>query len=414
MRNMKNAMIEMKYGSEEFPLELKANTRELSHSEPTPSIQKAEFSAALKSRLLSLGRSIDDVGIVISDKTRLCQFPLFLPLLTRALMEHGVDPGKITFYIAYGTHPVQTEDECLNSYGETYQNFKFVHHNSRDESSLVSLGTTSRGIEVKARKDIRDHDLLITFGAILHHYFAGFGGGRKLLFPGVAGYDAILQNHQLFLDFDHKQLREGCQSGNLESNPLALDLEEINALMPDKLDIHAILNSRKEVCEIHFGNNYDDFKKATKRYDHYFRSREQKTYDMVIASAGGYPKDINFIQAHKSIHNAASFVKDGGKLIIYAECRDGIGNKAFMNLFKLGGWDRIFEEMELKYMNNAGTALAMLQKSRRIDIHFVTSLDKDTCGLMEAIATNPDEVQTLIDHEKGDIAYIQNASLLYK
>ncbi len=85
-----------------------------------------------------------------------------------------------------------------------------------------------------------------------------------------------------------------------------------------------------------------------------------------------------------------------------------------MNLFKLGGWDRIFEEMELKYMNNAGTALAMLQKSRRIDIHFVTSLDKETCGLMEAIPTSQADVQRLIDFEKGDIAYIQNASLLYK
>ena len=69
---------------------------------------------------------------------------------------------------------------------------------------------------------------------------------------------------------------------------------------------------------------------------------------MVVASAGGYPKDINFIQAHKSMHNAASFVQDDGKLIIFAECRDGIGNQAFMNLFKLGGWDQIFEQMAVK------------------------------------------------------------------
>ena len=41
-------------------------------------------------------------------------------------------------------------------------------------------------------------------------------------------------------------------------------------------------------------------------------SGRQEAYDLVVASAGGYPKDINYIQAHKSIHNAASFVKDGG------------------------------------------------------------------------------------------------------
>ena len=182
----------------------------------------------------------------------------------------------------------------------------------------------------------------------------------------------------------------------------------------DKKNLEYILNSHKEVCEVHFGSNYGDFKEATKRYDHFFRSNEETLYDMVVASAGGYPKDINFIQAHKSIHNAASFVKDGGKLIIYSECRDGIGNQAFMNLFRLGGWDQIFKEMEAKYMNNAGTALAMITKTRRIHIHFVTSLDEETCNLMGALKTESEEVQPLIDKETGDIAYIQNASLLYK
>ncbi len=241
---------------------------------------------------------------------------------------------------------------------------------------LKILGTTSRGTEVKINKEILQKDLVVTFGAILHHYFAGFGGGRKLLFPGLAGYDAILHNHSLFLDFKNKRLDPGCQSGKLDGNPLALDLEEINALLPPKLEIHGILNSNKEVCEIHFGLNYDQFREACQRYDHYFRTPGDKRYDLVVASAGGYPKDINFIQAHKSIHNAASFVKDGGTLVILAECIDGIGNKAFMELFKLGGTEGIFREMALAYKNNAGTALATIEKAQRISIRFVTSLDE--------------------------------------
>ncbi len=407
-------VVDFKYGSSQEHLNLPDNVAAPVHTDPLPIVSPEQFKTDLSSHLKMQQKKVRNVGIVISDKTRLCQFPKYLPLLTGALMEYGVASTNITFYIAYGTHPAQSREECIHSYGETYDQFKFVHHNSRDESTLTSLGTTSRGTEVKILKDLLNHDMLITFGAILHHYFAGFGGGRKLLFPGMAAYESILYNHKLFLDFEQKKLREGCESGNLETNPLALDLEEINTMLPPKLEIHAILNSRKEVCEVHFGTGYDDFKKACGRYDHFFRSMEPKTYDMVVASAGGYPKDINFIQAHKSIHNAASFVKDGGKLIIYAECRDGIGNKAFMNLFRLGGWDQIFEEMEVKYMNNAGTALAMITKSRRIDIHFVTSLDQETCSLMGAIKTLPREVQQLIDHETGETAYIQNASLLYK
>jgi len=406
--------VEFKYGSSDVSLNLPQTVAAPIHKDPLPSVNDDQFKSVLRTQLDNWGKGYGNVGIVISDKTRLCQFPVYLPLLTDVLIEQGVHQEDITFYIAYGTHPKQSEEECTNSYGETYRQFRFEHHNSKDQSSLVNLGKTTMGTKVKILKDLLQHDLLITFGAILHHYFAGFGGGRKLLFPGVAAYDSILHNHKIFLDFEKKELREGCESGNLETNPLASDLEEINTLLPPKLEIYAILNSMKEVCEVHFGRGYKDFKAACSRYDHYFRSLEPKTYDMVVASAGGYPKDINFIQAHKSIHNAASFVKDEGKLIIFAECRDGIGNKAFMNLFKLGDWEQIFEEMENEYINNAGTALAMISKSRRIHIHFVTSLDQETCRLMGAIKTLPEAVQQLIHHENGETAYIQNASLLYK
>ncbi len=214
--------------------------------------------------------------------------------------------------------------------------------------------------------------------------------------------------------FKKKRLDPGCQSGKLDGNPLALDLEEINALLPPKLEIHGILNSRKEVCEIHFGTNYGQFKEACLRYDHYFRTPGEKLYDLVVASAGGYPKDINFIQAHKSIHNAASFVKDGGSLVILAECIDGIGNKAFMDLFKLGGSEGIFREMAIAYKNNAGTALATIEKARRISIRFVTSLDEESCSMMGAVKTPAEEAVRIAEHSTGDVAWIGNASLLYR
>jgi len=405
--------INIKYGSSDIELALHQDAESLSHTEPSQTVNHTRFKSEVYAYINSLGVQIRHVGIVVSDKTRLCQYPLFLPLLTDALIEHGLVEENITFYIAYGTHPVQTEEECLTSYGETYNQFRFIHHRSKEEDGLISVGTTSRGTKVKILKEILEHDMLITFGAISHHYFAGFGGGRKLLVPGLAGYDTILQNHQIFLDFENQELRKGCQSGNLITNPLALDLEEINTMMPERLEIHAILNSQKEVCEIHFGTGYDDFRNTCDRYDHFFRTGEDRQYDMVVASAGGYPKDINFIQSHKSIHNSASFVRDNGILIIFAECRDGIGNQAFLNLFKLGGWDQIFEQMAIKYENNAGTALAMIHKARRIKIHFVTSFDQETCNYMGALKTSPEQALELIAKENGSMAWIENASLLY-
>ena len=406
-------VLAMKYGVQEIPLSFNKETTRLTHIEPKANTSPDKLRALLSSQLLTSLHGISDVGIVVADKTRLCEYPTYLPVITSFLIEAGILPSAITFYIAYGTHVPQSEEACLSSYGETYKQFSFVHHNSRAREDFQTLGSTSRGTSIRVAKAVLQLDLLISFGAILHHYFAGYGGGRKLLFPGLAAYDSILENHRLFLDFKARKLTEGCASGELDSNPLALDLEEINRVLPPRLEIHALLNSQKQVCELYTGTSYKDFREVCQRYDNYFRASLQEKYDLVVASAGGYPKDINFIQAHKSIHNAASFVKNGGKLVIFVECSDGLGNPDFMDIFRWGEREQIFEHLEDKYRNNAGTALSMLEKSERIDIQLVTSLSNEECELMGASKCAAEDVQRLIDKERDSVAILENAGMLY-
>jgi nickel-dependent lactate racemase len=404
----------MKYGSREVTLKLERETTRLVHREPSVNASPDKFRKLLATHLPFSGRRVSNVGIVVADKTRLCQYSTYLPVLTGYLQESGIPPSGITFYIAYGTHAPQSEQECIESYGETYKQFRFVHHNSRDTGAFQALGTTSRGTSVKLASEVLQHDMLITFGAILHHYFAGYGGGRKLLFPGMGAYESILQNHRLFLDYKTRSPAAGCLSGQLDHNPLALDLEEISGLLPPHLEIYTILDSQKQVCEISAGTSYEEFRKVCQRYDLFFKSTEMQQFDLVVASAGGYPKDINFIQSHKSIQNAASFVKNGGKLIIFAECRDGIGNPGLMGLFRLGGKDNIFRELEVEYKNNAGTAISMLEKAERMEIRMVTTLSEEDCRFMGATRCLPEDVQHMIDSEKGSVAVLENAGMLYR
>jgi len=409
-----SGVLAIKYGSTQLPVKFHEHSTRLSHREPSVNSSPDTFRDILDTHLPLTGKGIPNVGIVVADKTRLCEYPTYLPVLTSYLREAGIPSSGITFYIAYGTHPPQNREECLTSYGETYEQFHFMHHNSKEQGVFRDLGTTSRGTSVRIEESLFQHDLLITFGAILHHYFAGYGGGRKLLFPGLGAYESILENHRLYLDFGARTPAAGCASGKLDGNPLAGDLEEINGLLPPRLEIHAILNSMKQVCELHAGTSHKDFRKVCQRYDQFFRSSEAQLFDLVVASAGGYPRDINFIQAHKSIHNAASFVKNGGKLIIFAECRDGLGNEAFMEMFRLGGKEQIFEQLETAYRNNAGTAISMLEKTERIHIWMVTSLTKEVCKLMGAARCSADEAQDLIDKEKGTVAVLEHAGMLYR
>jgi len=406
--------IKLKYGKQTLPFEFPSRTVTPHVIEPEFEISQERFMNELLSLLPAEKARYRKVAIAVSDKTRLCGYPEYLPWLTGILMEKGALSSDITFYIAYGSHGKQTEEESFASYGDTYRNFQFVHHDCTDTSIFDNHSTTKRGTPVAFRSDILQSTLLITFGSISHHYFAGYGGGRKMLFPGLASKTAIFHNHGLFLDIPNRRLHPGCQPGKLEGNPLAEDLEEIDSVSPPKISIHGILDSSGKVCRLMIGHTYKDFLKACMVHDGFYRYKGADQFDLVVASAGGYPKDINFIQAHKSVHHASAFVKDGGNLVILLECIDKVGSDYFLKYLKAGSSDAAFSILEKNYEGNGGTALSMMEKTRRIFIHLVTSLDDEVCKTLGVTRITFDRVQDIINDEKGSVAAIANASMLVK
>lgn len=398
-----------KFGSKKLNLEFPGIADLLEVNPPDLQVNKDSFYEGMNKNLDI--REGFKVGIVVSDKTRLCGYELYLPWLTDNLEARGVKSSDIAFYIAYGTHPKQSNDESLKAYGETFLKYKFVHHDCSIEADHIKLGVSSRGTDILIRKDILDQDALILFGAISHHYFAGYGGGRKLIFPGLAYRDSIYRNHKLFIDFKNSRLDPGCQSGQLTGNPVAEDIQEIDSYFPNKLIISGILNTEGKVAILSFNKSYSEFRETCAIYDKCYRIESNKKYDLVIASAGGYPKDINFIQAHKSLHNAASFVKSGGKLILLAECIDGIGNKTFMSLFS-GSKDEIIRNLEHNYSGNGGTALATLEKTSRITVYMKTDLSESDCKKMGILKVETEQIREIINTCTTDMAIISNASII--
>lgn len=398
----------IKYGNQLLDLDAPANTEHISVKPPEKRIERQSFLDELSTVIKTEIRS---AGIIVSDKTRLCSYDSYLPWVT-GLLRKILPPEAIKIYIAYGTHPRQTDRESLNTYGSIYNEYEFIHHDCDDSKMMTLLGQTGRGTEVRIRKDILEHDQLILFGAISHHYFAGYGGGRKLLFPGLAEREAIYDNHKLFIDFDNMSLRQGCRSGRLEGNPVAEDLLEIDNMMPDKIIISGIPGAPGDISRLLISSTYEGFREACRLYDKYYRTGGDIKYDNVIAGTGGFPKDINFIQSHKSMHNAASFVKDGGNLFLLAECRDGIGNDSFLKIFH-GSRKDIFTSLKNKYSGNGGTALSLISKTERINVYMVSTLDEETCNILNIHKLSMEELGNRVSGLKGSTAVISNAAILY-
>jgi nickel-dependent lactate racemase len=348
----------------------------------------------------------------VADKTRLCDYPLYLPIVLDKLIEYGAPSHQVSIYIAYGSHRRQSDAQCRQAYGTAYDCFHWVHHRCEEQALFEPLGRTSRGTQVWLRKDLMRATCLITFGAISHHYFAGYGGGRKLIFPGLGEKTAIYANHSLFLDQKARALAAGCRPGALIGNPLAEDLDEVEAYRPADMSIHGVLDSRGRVCDLLVGRGTECFQRACRQHAQSCETGSRRQYDLVVASCGGFPKDINFIQSHKAVHHASAFVRDGGRLIVLAQCRDGIGSDTFLPWFDIGDWDAAFDRLSDRYVGNGGTALAMMAKTRRITIELVTHMDRAVARRIGVGTLSEAQLQNVLDRRKGPMAVIPNASML--
>jgi nickel-dependent lactate racemase len=402
------------YGQETQPLMLPAQTVRLAVGEQpqviTPDLFRARLTEFLRRNPLDLSRPC----LVVADKTRLCGYPQYLPPLVDILQRHGMAASSLKVLIAYGAHARQSDEECRRCYGETYDRFSFVHHDCRDGSLFAELGATSRGVPIRLRRDLLAASCVITMGAISHHYFAGYGGDRKLVFPGCGEQAAIYANHALYLDRGAGCIAAGCQPGQLDGNPLAEDLFEIEERLPASLAVHGILDGERRLCDLLVGAGREDFLSACASH-HRACATASPQFDLVVASCGGFPKDINFIQSHKALHNAAMFVKDGGLLLLYAECRDGVGSTTFLPWLAMG-FTAAFRRLAENYEGNGGTALATMTKMQRIRIGLVTALDAETCRLIGGERWEHRQVVRHLSSVPAGtrVACIANASLLVR
>jgi len=129
----------LRYGGGVLTFEVPDNTVFLQIREPEYTINKESFCTNFLFRLSASERDLSNVGIVVSDKTRLCGYPNYLPWIIEMLLQAGARKENISFYIAYGTHPRQTDEESVNAYGKIYYKYTFIHHDCSDKAAMITM-----------------------------------------------------------------------------------------------------------------------------------------------------------------------------------------------------------------------------------------------------------------------------------
>jgi len=279
-------------------------------------------------KLSEIVHANEKICIVIPDITRLWQKPaVYLPFIVDVLLKVGVAAEDILFISATGSHRDQTEDEYRQLLGDTlYGKYNIISHDCNDKDNLIYIGKTSFGTKVTVNKKAMECDHIIITGGIVYHFLVGWSGGKKSILPGISSYETIMANHGLSLN---EKLGDGTRSevkcGNITNNPIHLDMEEAAALVNPCFMFNVIMDSHGNISEAVAGNYIKAHKQGRKYVDESASVNIKEKADLVIATAGGYPKDINFYQSSKLFMNSIEATKEGGTIIALTQCSEGLG-----------------------------------------------------------------------------------------
>ena len=299
--------------------------------------------------LTKVVRPGDKVGIIVSDITRSwIKSSQFLYCILDELNRAGVPDKDIFIQIAQGTHRAQTPEEDKTVCGEAVvKRVKVYQHDALNMANHVLIGTTPHGTPVYLEKRIVEADKVILTGGITAHLLAGYGGGRKSVCPGVAANVTIQKHHALSL---HPVVGKGtnpsCANCNIATNPFHDELMAICRLLKPAFLVNGIYTAEGDFNSFVAGDWEKAWLEGVKRVEKIQGVPSKGRADVVIASAGGFPKDINLYQGCKTYFTAELAAKKDGIIIVLMECQDIKEPPSFAGFFKYD--DMLKMEMDLR------------------------------------------------------------------
>jgi lactate racemase len=332
------------------------------------------------------------IGIVINDKTRPVPRPNPVEHLLAYIESLGFDPYQISLFVGSGTHIPMTVSELhriLNR--EVLSRFPVVIHDC-DHSEMISLGKTDYDTPIKVNRAFYECDLKITVGNIEPHHFMGFSGGVKTAAIGLASRETINVNHAMLT-------RDLTRSGIYSINPMRQDIEEIGRKMGIHFSLGTILNEEKEIVRVYFGNPKLVMETAIPEIRKMFAVEVPEPYDLVLASPGGTPKDINLYQAQKGLTHAARIVKDNGWVLLLAACPEGSGSQSYETFItQADSHEQVINQFKTGFfLVGPHKAFQIAKDAMRVNIVLISEISPQQVIKWKLTPSQPEKLDSLVD-----------------
>lgn len=324
------------------------------------------------------------VAVVVPDITRKAGTKAILPQVLHRLEKLGIEKSGVTIIFATGIHQQQSEEQQRELVGDAIlKGYNCLDHDPNGQTVEIEV---PGGAPVRLNRHAAEADSLLLIGGVKAHYLAGFGGGRKMILPGISSYKDCMEFHRLCLDSDGKGGHPKVGPVTVDGNPLNERATRAAKAAGVDLLINTVLNNEGKIAFINAGDLLKSHRQACEFAAAHSVVKIEKRFDIVIASAGGYPGDINFIQSHKSLDNGFRAVKPGGAVILLAECSGGTGTDNFLNWFDHGSSKEMEKALRKNFAINGHTALAAREKSEACTVLMVSQMAP---GDVKRIGMNP-------------------------
>ena len=255
--------------------------------------------------------------IIVDDQTRVTPCGELIPETVRQMVGAGIPESNITIIVGKGTHAWPSEADVKKKVGEeTFRRFKVMVHDPDDSAHLTFMGTTAMGTPVWINSTVAAADVKVAMGTCVGHYFAGYGGGPKIVLPGVSGRQTIVKNH---IHAGHASAR----LGQTEQNIIYKDMLEAARIAKLDMKIDVVLDMGNKIAQVICGEVGAAHAAAIKGYNDIYGFHAPRLADVTIVS--GYPLESELLQSCKGIVAAAAVTKDGGEILVASEARNGAG-----------------------------------------------------------------------------------------
>ncbi|MFH1123148.1 MAG: nickel-dependent lactate racemase [Pseudomonadota bacterium] len=277
-------------------------------SDPLQEVKRALDHPIGSPKIEELATSGMEVVLLFDDLQRPTPAHLILPEIMNRLNRAGVPDERIKAVCALGTHPVLSLEQMRPKVGE--EAFSRLHgrlfcHDPHASDNVI-IGKTHRGTLVEINPHAAAADLIIGIGECMPHPTAGYGGGYKIVMPGISSYRSVAEHHFAWMR------HPGSRVNHLEGNYYWEEIVDAGRISRLAFKIDSIINPKKEIVRSFAGDPLGAHREASRYAEKLYLVSLPKLADVTITSA--FPLEMG-VQSTKALALSKFSTRAGGTVI---------------------------------------------------------------------------------------------------